>query len=175
MVSIGVALPGIPSIIIDNYKGLYELVSHLIVAHGRRRIAFINGPEHSVEAQIRFQAYQDALKHHNLTIDDRFVTPGEFYFRSGLEAIELLLDRRQVQIDAIVAASDDCALGAIEGLRMRGIHVPTDVSVTGFDNNPQTEYTMPPLTTVNQSIERLRTSGSNQYAHAFRGKRAAFG
>jgi DNA-binding LacI/PurR family transcriptional regulator/signal transduction histidine kinase len=155
MVSIGVALPGIPSIVIDNYKGLYDLVVHLIVVHGRRRIAVINGPEYSVEAQVRHQAYVDALTHHNLVVDANLMAPGEFYFRSGMSAIELLIDHRKEQFDAIVAASDDIALGALEGLRIRGIHVPEDVSVIGFDNNPQNKYSVPPLTTVNQSIEEL--------------------
>ena len=155
MVSIGIALPGIPSIIIDNYNGFYELIVHLIEVHGRRRIAFIKAPEHSVEGQTRYQAYVDALAHHHLAVDADLVAPGEFYFRSGMKGIELLVDQRQVQFDAIVAASDDSALGAIEGLRVRGIHVPRDVSVIGFDDNPKSKYAVPPLTSVHQPIEEL--------------------
>ena len=155
IISIGVIIPEIPSIVIDNHNSVYDLVVHLIKEHGRQKIAFISGPEQSKEVQARYQAYVDALTHHNMVVDANLVAPGGFYFRAGLEAIDLFIDERQVQFDAIVAANDDIALGAMEALRLRGINVPREVSIVGFDDNPQGEYIAPPLTTIQQPMVEL--------------------
>jgi DNA-binding LacI/PurR family transcriptional regulator/signal transduction histidine kinase len=165
MISIGRVIPEIPSIIIDNHKSVYDLVNHLINVHGRRHIAFINGPEQSIEAQTRYKAYVAALSSHNMAVDANLVVPGDFYYREGLKAIELLTDERKVKFDAIVSANDNIALGAMEALRLRGIHVPRDVSVIGFDDIPQGEYTVPPLSTIQQPMMDLgRISAINLLA-----------
>jgi len=145
VVSIG-SVEGIPSVLVDNYQGTYEAVVHLIEAHDCRRIACIRGPEGNPEADERYRAYVDALSRHGLIFDSELVVVGGFGGPAGEAAISQLLDERQVDFDALVAVTDEAAMAAIENLQARGIRIPEDVAVVGFDNEGA-DYT-PPLTSV---------------------------
>ncbi len=149
-VSVGLKLPDIPSITIANYAGVYDEVAHLITAHGYRRIAFIHGPEGHPEAEERFQGYTVALAAHGIPIDPALIVSGQFNVQSGAQAVTTLLDQRGVAFEAIVAASDQIALGALETLEARGIRVPGQVALAGFDDIDEARYTSPSLTTVRQ-------------------------
>ena len=83
MVSIAMALEGIPSVLIDNGKGMRDAVAHLIKAHGYRRIAFVRGPEGHPEAEERYRAYTDVLVEHDLPFDPYLVAPGDFSALAG--------------------------------------------------------------------------------------------
>ncbi len=155
MVNIAQELEGIPSILVDNVRGMRDIVSHLIEAHGCRRIAFIRGPEGSLEADARYQAYCDALAEHGIPLDPNLVAPGDFRELGGEAAIALFLDQRKVDCDAIVAANDGMALGALEALRARGIQVPGEVALAGFDDIDEAQSATPPLTTVRQPLQAL--------------------
>jgi PAS domain S-box-containing protein len=155
MVSIALTLEGIPSIVVDNRPGMHEAVAHLIEVHGHRHIAFIRGPEGAQDANQRYRAYTDTLAKHGLPFDPDLVAPGDFIRSTGSAAIHLLLDERKVSFDAIVAANDGMALGALESLQARGIMVPDDVAVVGFDDTEQARFSPLPLTTVRQPIYRL--------------------
>jgi DNA-binding LacI/PurR family transcriptional regulator/anti-anti-sigma regulatory factor len=156
MVSIAQALEGIPSVLADNYQGMYDAVRHLIKVHGYRRIAFIQGPVGHQEAEERYQAYADALVEHELTVDPGLVAPGAFTKQSGITAMNLLLDERglspQKDFEAVVADGDVTALGALEALRTRGVRVPDDVALVGFDDISAARLATPPLTTVRYSF-----------------------
>ncbi len=152
VVSIGLALEGITSLVVDNEKGLRDVLIHLVEAHGYRRIAFIRGPETSAEAELRYHTYSDVLEEFGIPFDPDLVAPGDFLRPSGVAAINLLLDERGADFEAVVAANDDMALGALETLQARGIRVPDDVAVVGFDDVEETEFVTPPLTTVRQSL-----------------------
>jgi DNA-binding LacI/PurR family transcriptional regulator/GAF domain-containing protein len=134
MVSIARAQEGIPSVLVDNYGGMCSVVAHLIQEHGCRRIAFIHGPEGSVGAAQRYDAYMDTLAEYGLPHDPNLTAPGDFLPASGAEAIRLLLDERKADFEAVVAADDNMALGAMEELKRRGIRVPYDMVVVGFDD-----------------------------------------
>jgi DNA-binding LacI/PurR family transcriptional regulator/signal transduction histidine kinase len=155
MVSIARTLAGIPSLVVDNRTGMYRAVTHLIKVHGHRRIAFIRGPADVQDADERYRAYADALAEHGLQLDPGLVVSGNFVRSSGSEAISLLLDERKVSFDAVVAANDDMALGALEALQAQGIQVPGDIAVTGFDNTEEARSSPLPMTTVRQPIYRL--------------------
>jgi PAS domain S-box-containing protein len=160
IVNIAVPLEGIPTALIDNYEGVREVMAHLIEVHGYPRIAFIPGPQGNPEAEARYQAYVDGLAGHGLPLDPSLVgTPGNFYESSGVAAVRLLLDERQVGFDVVVAASDSIAIGAIDELQARGINVPHDVAVVGFNDAATAPFVTPPLTTVRQPIyEAARTA-----------------
>jgi sigma-B regulation protein RsbU (phosphoserine phosphatase) len=155
MISIGLMMDGIPSISVDNYAGMHEAAVHLIEVHGYRRVAFIRGPEGHQEADERYHAYTDALAEHGLAFDPDLVAIGDFRVPSGRKAISLLLNLRQVSFDAVMAANDNMALGALAALEERGIRVPYDVAITGFDDIEETKFTAAPLTTVRQPIREL--------------------
>jgi PAS domain S-box-containing protein len=151
IVNIAVALEGIPTASIDNYQGVREVMAHLIEVHGYRRIAFIPGPQSNPEAETRYQAYVDSLAGHGLPLDPSLVSmPGNFYESSGIAAVRLLLDERRVGFDAVVATSDGIAIGVMDELQARGINVPRDVAVVGFNDSAIAPFVTPPLTTVRQ-------------------------
>lgn len=150
IVNIGLALSGYPSLLVDNERGLRDVLIHLIEDHGLRRIAFIRGPATNEEAERRYRTYVKVLTEHGLTPDPNLIAPGDFVQVSGAMATKLLLDERKASFEAIVAANDLMALGAIEALQERGIRVPHDVRVTGFDDEELTRFVTPPLTTVRQ-------------------------
>jgi len=156
MVSIAQALEGIPSVLADNYQGMYDPVHHLIKVHGYRRIAFVQGPAGHQEAEMRYQAYVDALAEHELTVDPGLVVPGAFTKQSGITAMNLLLDERglspQKDFEAVVADGDITALGVLEALKARGVRVPEDVALVGFDDIPAARLATPPLTTARYSF-----------------------
>ncbi len=90
IVSSEVALTGIPSILLDFYQGVRELIGHLIEAHDCRRIAFIRGPQESQTAEERYHAYLKALSEYGIPFDPDLIAPGTFFAPSGVDAIRLL-------------------------------------------------------------------------------------
>jgi DNA-binding LacI/PurR family transcriptional regulator/signal transduction histidine kinase len=136
----------------NNAEGMRSAVRHLIEEHGYKRIAFIRGIHGQIDAEQRFQAYQDELKAHNQRFDEDLVVDGDYSPESGRAAIRTLLDERKLRFQAVVAANDSMAFGALEILQQRGVHVPDDVAVTGFDDLREAQATGVPLTTVRQSF-----------------------
>jgi PAS domain S-box-containing protein len=155
MVSVSLALEGIPSVLVDNDVGLRDEIAHLIEDHGYRRIAFIRGPAGHQEAEQRYRIYTEVLSEHGLPLDPELVAPGDFTIGKGEEAIRLLLDEREVDLEAVVAANDDMALGVLDALRERGLRVPDDMALVGFDDAEDAKYATPALTTVQQPLYKL--------------------
>lgn len=154
MCSIGIAVPGVPSVVIDNRGGMEAAVEHLVGEHGRRRPAFIAGAAGNPEADVRFSAYVEVLRKHGLTFDPELVVDGNFTNRDGQAAMEQLLSRG-VEFDAVAAASDNMAFGALSVLRKHGRRVPLELPVTGFDDVQMARLDSPPLTTVAQPFAAM--------------------
>jgi DNA-binding LacI/PurR family transcriptional regulator len=155
MVSIAQTQEGIPSVLVDNYGGMRSVIVHLTQVHGCRRIAFIRGPEGNEDAERRYRAYTDVLTEYGVLVDPNLVAPGDFTPASGAAAIRLLLDERQAEFEAVMAADDNMALGAMEELGRRGIRVPHDVVVAGFNDAEDARAATPSLTTVQQLSYKL--------------------
>lgn len=131
---------------VDNRSGAREAVEHLLGA-GRRRVAAITGPA-SLEASVaRQRGFTDALAVAGLRAD--LVEESDFSFTGGQGAMARLLAARP-DLDAVFAASDSMAAGALRALKTHGRSVPADVAVVGFDDLPLAEQSDPPLTTVHQ-------------------------
>lgn len=146
-----VELDGIPKSVAEShgYRGMYLAVLHLLETHQCHRVAFIPGASGNTETHYRYQAYIDALSAHHIPFDPKLVAPSDYWDEaSGRQAVRILLDQRRMTFEAIAAANDRLAIGAIETLQEWGIRVPYDVAVVGFDNNPDGQYITPPLTTV---------------------------
>lgn len=155
VVLLSVKAPGYPCVLMDNYVGVFEAVSHLIEHHHRRQIAFIRGKEKNPEAEERFQAYCDALMAHDLPVAPERITRGNFMPPSGKSAVAELLERRHTPLDAIVAANDNMALGALAALQQRHIQVPQQIAVVGFDDFAESNVVLPTLTTVRQPFYEI--------------------
>ena len=170
MTSIGVALERIPSVLVDNARGMRDAIAHLVQVHGYRRIAFIRGPGVNEEAEDRYKVYRSVLMEHNLPFNPDLVTLGNFQASSGVEAVRIMLDERRVSFDAVVAANDFMALGAMEALHARGIRIPHDVALVGFDDLKAGRFAPSPLTTVRQPLEEQGALATNMVLDQLDGK-----
>lgn len=173
VVLLSVKAPGFPCVLIDNYTGIFNAVSHLIEQHHRRQIAFIRGKEKNPEAKERFQAYCDALTTHNLPVAPERIVMGNFMPPSGKSAIAELLDYRQVPFDAIVAANDNMALGALAALQQRHFHIPEQIAVVGFDDFAESKFVIPTITTVRQPFYEMGQHALTLIAAMLRGEPVA--
>ena len=104
---------------------------------------------------MRFNAYKSELEAHDLPFDEKLVVEGDFTPESGRAAVRTLIDERGVRFQAIVAASDRMAFGALEALQTRGIPVPDTIALTGFDDVREAQSLGVPLTTVRQSFSDI--------------------
>jgi LacI family transcriptional regulator len=142
----------------DEQAAVDELMAHLF-ALGHRRIGHIQGhPSHGA-CTWRHSAYRDALAQAGIAYDPDLVVPGEFVFESGVRGGNQLLDLREPPT-AIFAANDDMAAGVIHAATKRGLAMPRDLSVCGFDDTPIARHICPTLTTVRQptaAMGRLAT------------------
>ena len=134
----------------DNEYGAWLAVRHLIEL-GHRRIAFISGPANNHDADERLAGYRRALIEAQIDIDPALVVEGNYHEASGMMAMNRLFDTHQ-QFTAVFAANDLTAYGARLALYRKGIRVPDDISLVGFDDLPGSSYTTPPLTTVRQPM-----------------------
>lgn len=154
VVSMGAEVEGMASIVLDNADAMRQITRHLI-EHGCQRIACIRGPSTNTEAEQRFQGYLSALAECGVEADPELVVEGDFHQESGLEAIRVLLDERGLSFDGLVATNDEMAVAAIHELSHRGVRVPADVKVTGFDDDVAAQYELPSLTTMRQRVTVL--------------------
>lgn len=138
---------------VDNRGGARQAVMHLL-ERGRRAIATIAGPSDMVAGRDRLAGYTAALEESGLVVDAGLVAHGNFTQASGELAMTALLEDRP-RLDAVFAANDLMAAGALRVLRESGRAVPADVAVVGFDDSPMAAYTDPPLTSVHQSPEQM--------------------
>ena len=141
-----------PNIVIDNASGLRDVIRHLIEKHGYRRLAFVNGPLQNKDAEERYSVYKEVLAEYNIPFDPDLVVQGGFLYADGQLTVRTLWDERKVKVEAIISANDDMALGILDALRGRGIKVPEQVALTGFDDTDGASTAMPPLTTVRQPV-----------------------
>jgi len=152
-IATGHALPGIATVRIDNRAAMAELTG-LLIARGYRRIALIAGnPRHS-DSAARVQGYHDALAAHGVPADPALLIAGRFDRASGEEAAQALLGGAG-RPDAIMCSNDDMAAGVIAEAHRRGLVLPRDLAVTGFDDTVLAARIWPPLTTVRQPAEDM--------------------
>lgn len=169
--AIGIEVPGIPSILVDNQAGIDQAMNHLVERHQAKRVAFIRGPHLNKEAESRFTAYRSALERSNISYDDSLVFQGDFLQESGKQAVAHWLDA-SVKLDAIIAANDEMALGALRQLNQRGKSVPGDVALVGFDDLHGAASTTPPLTTVRQPLKDLAVAAVRTIMDQILGRQA---
>jgi phosphoserine phosphatase RsbU/P len=158
--SVGMPMPDTASVTIDNQSGMARVVRHLIEQHAARRIAFISGPAANAESETRVTAYRAVLAHHGLAAEEHLLVRGTFMMESGALAVRSLTKRcgpRLEHLDAIVAANDNMAIGAMDELGKLGVSVPNGVAVVGFDDIEEARLIEPSLTTSRQPLDRIGT------------------
>jgi signal transduction histidine kinase/DNA-binding LacI/PurR family transcriptional regulator/AraC-like DNA-binding protein len=144
VVSIGLEVEGLPSILFDNSQGVSELLSHLIDFHGYQQIAFMGGYDRTT--RLRYRIYEEVLTERGL-FNPQLV--GE------LEELEARGIQPGIDFQAIVASNDQTATRVIDTLRMRGIRIPDQIAVTGFNDGQEARACIPPLTTMRLPFRKL--------------------
>jgi len=138
---------------VDSTEGA-RLATAYLVGQGHRRIAFLSGPADHPDALQRLDGYKAALAASKIAFSRQLVAYGDYSESGGHRAMNELLDAR-VEFTAVFAANDQTACGAMLALSRRGLRVPADVSVVGFDDLAASAFTIPPMTTVHRSIDEI--------------------
>lgn len=171
-VSIGPPLAGEPAFAVDNRNGIQAVMDHLIGAHRYRRFAFVSGPLSNLDAKIRLDGYREALTAAGLECDEAFVYEGDYMPQSGFAAVGHFYKQRGLMPQAIVCSNDLMAIGVWNGLMARGIMVPHEVAVTGFDDM-QVKHTLSnQFTTVRQPFDELGYQAARRLHGLVRGETA---
>lgn len=142
---------GVPGVVIDHRAGMNQLMDHLL-GLGHRKIVEIPGNYNNWDARVRHETFRRKMMENSLDPDNW--VEGDFTMESGYRVTRQLLASNR-PLTALVCGNDDCALGALRALHERGLRVPEDVSVVGYDDLQQTGYYEPPLTTIQQDYSVL--------------------
>ncbi len=179
-ISLDRVVPGIPSVIKDNYQGMYDALAHLIEVHGYRRLAFLHGIAGAEWGPERYRAYTDALRAYGIPFDPNLVVALPVRWDAsgvplgGEEQVRILLDERQLRpkldVEAIVGATDDLARQVLAALQARQINVPQEIALVGFDDEEQSRVVTPPLTTVQNRMYAIGWQGVAMLAAHWRGE-----
>lgn len=147
--------PNIISITTDDQKGSYLSTKYLI-NHGHTRIAFVADYEDNPILTARLDGYKQALRERDILVKDEYIFSYPVDYENCISAGHAIADSN-LGITGVVTTADICAIGIMEGARLGGLRVPTDLSVIGFDNLKLCSYTTPKLTTVSQHTTRKAT------------------
>ncbi|KZZ85103.1 LacI family DNA-binding transcriptional regulator [Bacillus sp. SJS] len=149
-------VPSIPFIKVDDEAASYSAVQFLI-ENGHQRIGMISGTKHDPISGIpRIKGLKKAFSENGIPFEEELIEYGDFGFRSGYEAMERLY-RSNPELTAVFAASDEMALGILSFCYEKGMKVPDDLSVIGYDDTDIATMSIPPLTTVHQPIQEMGT------------------
>jgi DNA-binding LacI/PurR family transcriptional regulator len=151
----------IPCVTIENKAASSAIVDHLITVHGRRQIAFLQGPAGNEDSYWREMGYRAALKKHQLPVAPALIGRGDFDRQVARATVALWL-AEGATFDAIFTGDDEAAVGALQALREAGRQVPEDVAVVGFDDQRLAAVLSPSLTTVHAPTERVGRVAAEQ-------------
>jgi LacI family transcriptional regulator len=158
-----------PSITADNHAGSAKMTRYLLEL-GHRRIGFVAGPPHVRTSRVRLNGYQDALAEHGVPYDPGLVIPGWFTSEGGAKAVSELLEQTP-DLTAVFASNDVMAFGVLHELASRGIAVPEEISVAGFDDVQVAAYLHSPLTTVRIPMYEMGQEGALMVLDILEGRR----
>lgn len=164
VVSLGLTTEGVSSVDFDAYSGIYKAISHLIVHHGIRKIAFLRGPDAHPSAEYRYQAYLDALREHSISVNPNLISSPRPWSDGEKSAIELLEERKLIpgiDFEAVVAASDFILFWAVKYFEKKGVKIPSSVKTIGFNDSQENAMTAVTTTTVKMPIKSLASTSLN--------------
>lgn len=136
------------NVLVDDYTAMCGMVEHFILHHGFKRIAFMTGKLEMYDAQRRLLAYVDTMQKHGLKITPEMVFEGDYWRNRGNEAVEFFLQDANNWPEAIVCANDFMAISICDALNKKGIKIPEQICVSGFDDIEEAKCSIPPLSTI---------------------------
>ncbi|MFA5093732.1 MAG: GntR family transcriptional regulator [Candidatus Omnitrophota bacterium] len=137
---------GVSAVLTDNFKGAYEAVDHL-ASLGHRDIGFITGPGTNQAVRERAEGFDKAVRDHKLKVREEFRVESDLHIHGGYLAMKKILSGRRYPT-AVFAINDEAAIGAMRAIHEKGLKVPKDISLVGFDDIEWASHTMPGLTTI---------------------------
>ncbi len=161
-------VPSIPHIVSDDSPAIAALVRHF-ACHGHTRIAILSGPTNQTPAKARLAGYRAGLEEAGLPYSEDLVFPGQFIEAPSYKSVIAALDRG-VRFTALIGTNDLSAFGALRALDERGVRVPADVELAGFDNLPTASLCNPPLSTFVLPLREMAYTAVMQMHETLRGK-----
>jgi DNA-binding LacI/PurR family transcriptional regulator len=143
----------VPCVDVDDVTAIYQAV-RLLLEMGHQRIGHIAGPQTQWSGKRRLQAYHQAMQDAGIVVEDDWVAEGNYTPPSGKAAMELLL-QVSPPLTAVVCGNDWMAMGAMEAIYQKGLRIPEDISVFGFDDIDTAQWVTPPLTTMRQPTQQI--------------------
>jgi LacI family transcriptional regulator len=140
----------------NHYKAGYIAGQHL-VDNGHKEIAYISGWFDTSDANERHHGFIDALNENNISIHENLIYRGDYTFKKGFEGANYLFNQ-EPNFTALFCANDQSAMSAISALSSKGVDIPNEVSVLGYDNMNIASYTNPPLSTINVPVQKMAVS-----------------
>lgn len=145
----------LPAVIIDNFQAAYDAVEYLILK-GHRRISMLAGDMQDIsEGQHRYNGYVAACEQYGISVEKSLVRFGDYKLDTGYRLTDELLTNHGNSFTALFAASDDMAVGAINCIHDRALHVPDDISVISIDGGPLSDIVRPRLTAIQQPVDQI--------------------
>jgi len=148
-------------VVIDNKLAALKAITHLF-EKGRKRIAFIAGPEKLKISKKRYQGYEEAYQNHGLEIDKNLIINCNFTKNMGYQATKDFL-KKNIAFDGLFAINDRTCIGAVAAIKEAGFKIPEDVAVVGFNDEPTVQYLNPPLTTIRQPAFEMGKEVANLF------------
>ncbi|WLD92802.1 LacI family DNA-binding transcriptional regulator [Alkalihalobacillus sp. AL-G] len=133
---------------VDNWRGGY-LATENLIKNGHRKIAYISGPYNSHDNELRFQGYKGALAKYGIPFQSRWKISGDYTRDGGYRATNMLIAQNKLP-EAVFYANDEMAIGGIQAFTEKGMKLPDDISIVGFDDIQLAEFVSPSLTTIRQ-------------------------
>ncbi|MBE6752877.1 MAG: GGDEF domain-containing protein [Ruminococcaceae bacterium] len=145
------------SVLVDEGEAMKEMILHVIEHHRLERICFMSGTPGHPDAEFRIRCFYEIMSKKGLPIHHNAIFHGDFWKHSGAAAVEQFFSDPNWQPQAIICANDYMAISLYDELARRGIRVPQDVIITGFDDAPDSSLCGPPLTTLSINLEAMAT------------------
>jgi LacI family transcriptional regulator len=147
------SMPGFIDVDMDNVQAGYDMAA-LLLSLGHRRIGFVHGEYDHADARARFAGFRRAMAEWKVPVDESLCLPGEFTYKSGMDAGDVLLSLPE-RPTAILAANDDMAAGVLAASLRFNLRVPEDLSIAGFDDSLFSQAMWPRLTTCRQPLTEM--------------------
>ncbi|MFE7083289.1 LacI family DNA-binding transcriptional regulator [Priestia megaterium] len=163
-----VSSSSVPSISIDNESASRKMTNHLL-SLGHTRIGHITGPSHRMLTQTRLRGFRQGLAQHMIVGDEAYIQEGGNTFEDGYEAANKLL-AMQDRPTAIFAQSDSLAIGAMRAVHEKGLRIPQDIAITGFDNSSISAFVTPSLTTMENPTYTIGTQAVSMLLQQIQGE-----
>ncbi len=173
--------PRFHSILTENYDSVCSMVEHFIQGHGFRRICFMSGKREMKDAQLRLKAYLDTMEKHGLPVTEHMIFHGNYWKNMGDEALDWFLEEdsspagERILPQAIVCANDYMAISICDSLHKKGIRVPDQVCVSGFDDVEESRVAIPALTTIKVNYRDMGRRAVRMLENLWQGRDAREG